>query len=54
MSVDKLCLVEAHEGDVVIECGHAGTSLTPDVADEAGRKLIEEAAEAREQRSEQG
>lgn len=51
MSVDKPCTVEAHEGDVVIERGNAGTSLTPDVAEQAGAKLIEEAKKAREQRS---
>lgn len=51
MSVDKPCTVEEHEGDVVIECGHTGTSLTPEVAEQAGAALIEEARKAREQRS---
>lgn len=45
-TVAKPCVVEAFEGAVVVECGTAGTSLTPAVARDAGTRVVEEADRA--------
>lgn len=44
--VEKPCIVEAFEGAVVVECGTSGTSLTPSVARDAGKRMVKEADRA--------
>lgn len=45
-SVKTPCIVEAFEGDVVLECGVAATSLSPAIARDTGNRLVEEADKA--------
>lgn len=48
--VDQHCTVEAEDGLVLLECGHAAVSLDPAVAARAGVKLQHHAEVAKAQR----